>query len=447
MKRNLLIIFVALGFIMLTACSNQISYEAGSYVGSAQGKNGPIRVEVTFSDNKIESVDVVNHQDDLEYATKAVEGMPELILDKQRLDVDAISGATLTSRGIIGAVAQCVTDAGVDPETLGYTSVAEATNGQEILITGLAEDKIITGDEIKAMTPVEFDAISVDASGTETPTTGKGVKLEDILAQYGASQKNFDAIVLTATDGYAIEVPKEVLSARDVIIAYEINGEACDLRTVIPEERAMYWVKFLNKIEIKGAVEQVATSNLALLETASTLCDVEDYKYYDSIDQAITTAQLLEKTGNLTANAVEVAGADGWSRNEEFDTYANQYIKITGENAPMFIGPNLPEGMRMKDMLYNKVGETLILSVAEAQNKYGTTTLNGESGVLISSIFENLSMTQVDQYILTGADGSETAMSLDTLKQGILVLSDNGVNCVFDGQEAVKGVLFIKPQV
>ncbi|WKY47090.1 FMN-binding protein [Eubacteriaceae bacterium ES3] len=450
MKKTIFMIVAALGLMILTACSNQIAYEAGSYVGSAQGKNGPIRVEVTFTDDKIESIEVVNHQDDLEYATKAVEGMPGLILESQRLDVDAVSGATLTSRGIIGAVAQCVTDAGVDPVELGYTSVAESTDGQEILITGLAEDKIITGDEIKAMTPVEFDAISVDASGTETPTTGKGVKLEDILAEYGASQKNFDAIVLTATDGYAIEVPKEVLTTRDVIIAYEINGEAVDLRTVIPEERAMYWVKFLNQIEIKGAVENIATANLALLETAVTLCDIEDYKYYDSIDQAITTAQLLEQTGNLNANTVEVAGADGWSRNEEFDTYSSQYIKITGENAPMFIGPDLPEGMRMKDMLYNKVGDTTILSVKEAQNKYGETTLNGDSGVLIDTIFTDLSVVQSEQYVLTGADGYSVEISLEELKKGILVLSDDGVNCVFDGQDqaqSVKGLLYIKPQV
>ncbi|WKY43648.1 FMN-binding protein [Eubacteriaceae bacterium ES2] len=447
MKKTLLMILIVLGFIMLTACSDQIIYQAGSYVGSAQGKNGPIRVEVTFSDDEIESIEVVNHQDDLEYATKAVEGMPGLILESQRLDVDAISGATLTSRGIIGAVAQCVTDAGIDPETMGYTSVAESTDGQEILITGLAEDKIITGDEIKAMTPVEFDAISVDASGTETPTTGKGVKLEDVLAQYGVSQKNFDAIVLSATDGYAIEVPKEVLSTRDVIIAYEVNGAASDLRTIIPEERAMYWVKFLNQIEIKGVVEQVTATNLALLETAVTLCTVEDYKYYDSIDQAVTTAQLLGQTGNLEANTVEVAGADGWSRNEEFDTYANQYIKISGENAPMFIGPNLPEGMRMKDMLYNKIGETLILSIAEAQDKYGVSILNGESGVLIDAIFADLGLAQANQYVLTGADGYQVVMSLEELKKGLLVLSDDGVEGVFVGQEAVKGLLYIKPQV
>lgn len=105
--------------VMLAGCANGVSYEAGSYVGSAQGKNGSHQGGGDLFENKIESVQVVSYKDDLDYATKAVEGMPESIIAKQRLDVDAVSGATLTSRGIVGAVAQCVTNAGADPEKIG----------------------------------------------------------------------------------------------------------------------------------------------------------------------------------------------------------------------------------------------------------------------------------------------------------------------------------------
>lgn len=447
MKKVYLFLLVAMMFLVLAGCTENQKYQAGSYSGSAQGKNGPIKVDVTFTADKIESVKVVSHQDDLDYAIKAVEGMPEIILDKQRLDVDAVSGATLTSRGIVGAVAQCVTDAGIDPEKLGFVSVDKKTDGQEIQITGLAEDKIITGDEIKAMTPVEFDAISIDASGTQTPTKGKGVKLESILAQYGESQKNYDAIVLNATDGYAIEIPREVLAIRDVIIAYEINGAASDLRTVVPDERAMYWVKFLNKIDIKGAVSAVETENLMLLETAVLQCTSEEYKYYDALDQAISISQLLEKTGVETADTVDVTGIDGWARTENYNLYAKQYIKTTGENVPMFIGPDLPEGMRMKDMLSNKIGKNMILSVTKAQEKYGSTTVGGQTGVSIERLFQELKIKEAPNYILKGADGQEVQISLNDLKKGILCLSDKGVNSVFEGlgnDTSVKGLLSIK---
>jgi len=447
MKKVYLFLLVAMMFLVLAGCTENQKYQAGSYSGSAQGKNGPIKVDVTFTADKIESVKVVSYQDDLDYAIKAVEGMPEIILDKQRLDVDAVSGATLTSRGIVGAVAQCVTDAGIDPEKLGFVSVDKKTDGQEIQITGLAEDKIITGDEIKAMTPVEFDAISIDASGTQTPTKGKGVKLESILAQYGESQKNYDAIVLNATDGYAIEIPREVLAIRDVIIAYEINGAASDLRTVVPDERAMYWVKFLNKIDIKGAVSAVETENLMLLETAVLQCTSEEYKYYDALDQAISISQLLEKTGVETADTVDVTGIDGWARTENYNLYAKQYIKTTGENVPMFIGPDLPEGMRMKDMLSNKIGKNMILSVTKAQEKYGSTTVGGQTGVSIERLFQELKIKEAPNYILKGADGQEVQISLNDLKKGILCLSDKGVNSVFEGlgnDTSVKGLLSIK---
>ena len=447
MKKVYLFLLVAMMFLVLAGCTENQKYQAGSYSGSAQGKNGPIKVDVTFTADKIESIKVVSHQDDLDYAIKAVEGMPEIILDKQRLDVDAVSGATLTSRGIVGAVAQCVTDAGIDPEKLGFVSVDKKTDGQEIQITGLAEDKIITGDEIKAMTPVEFDAISVDASGTQTPTKGKGVKLESILSQYGESQKNYDAIVLNATDGYAIEIPRDVLAIRDVIIAYEINGAASDLRTVVPDERAMYWVKFLNKIDIKGAIAAVETENLVLLETAVLQCTSEEYKYYDALDQAISISQLLEKTGVEKADSVDVTGIDGWARTENYNLYAKQYIKITGENTPMFIGPDLPEGMRMKDMLSNKIGKNMILSVTKAQEKYGSTTVGGQTGISIERLFQELKIKEAPNYVLKGADGQEVQISLADLKKGILCLSDKGVNSVFEGlgnDTSVTGLLSIK---
>jgi len=208
----------------------------------------------------------------------------------------------------------------------------------------------------------------------------------------------------------------------------------------------MYWVKFLNKIELKGLVTQIETKNLAMMETALLLCTPEEYKYYDAIDQAVPTSQLLEKTGGLKTDTVEVVGIDGWARTETYDLYNNQYLKTTGEDAPMFIGPDLPEGMRMKDVLYNKLGEDLILSVTNAEQKYGTTTINGRTGVAIEKIFQELKIAETARYKLIGSDGYEAEISLQDLKSGMLTLSESGVDTVFETPEAasVKGLLFIK---
>lgn len=448
MKKIYVSLLICLIMLSLTACAGNNQYKAGTYTGSAQSKDGPVKVEATFSKDRIEAIKIISNEDNPEYATKAVAGMPGIILNKQSLGVDAVSGATLTSRGILAAVAQCVQEAGVDPKKIGYASVEEKTKGQEILITGLAEEKTITGEEIKEMPAVEFDALSVDSAGKQTPTTGKGVKLEDILAKYGESQKNYDAIALNATDGYAIEIPKDVLAIRDVIIAYEINGEACDLRSVVPDERAMYWVKFLNKIELKGAVVTAETENLIFLETAVLQCQTEDYKYYDTVDKAITTEELLQKTVPEKSDSVGVSGLDGWARNETYDLYKNQYIKITGESAPMFIGPDLPEGMRMKEMLYNKIGKDLILSVTMAQAKLGSVTISDKTGVSIDKIMQELKVKEAATYVLKGTDGYEVQLSAEDLKKGILYVTDQGANCVFEGLEnntAITGLLSIKP--
>ena len=43
-------------------------------------------------------------------------------------------------------------------------------------------------------------------------------------------------------------ISAEILRTRDVLIAFELNGEPTDFRIIIPEERAMFWVRYLREI-------------------------------------------------------------------------------------------------------------------------------------------------------------------------------------------------------
>lgn len=115
--------FMLCFFILLsaTACQEVDSkalYKEGTYKATANGKNGPIEVEVVFSKAKIESVKVVKHSETEGISEEAFKVIPEKIVESQSLAIDAVGGASMSSNAILEAVMNCVVQAGGDPETL-----------------------------------------------------------------------------------------------------------------------------------------------------------------------------------------------------------------------------------------------------------------------------------------------------------------------------------------
>lgn len=86
-------------------------YEDGTYQGSSQGFNGIVTVTVSITDGKITQI-ISSHKDTPRFFQKAWEGIQPKILENQSLQgVDAVSGATYSSAGIIGAVNEALSKA------------------------------------------------------------------------------------------------------------------------------------------------------------------------------------------------------------------------------------------------------------------------------------------------------------------------------------------------
>ena len=101
-KRIALAIVAALG---LSACGGGGggSYTDGEYTGTAPGYNGDLQVMVTITDGKIASVELGEHQETPGMFEAAAEEVPQRIVEEQKTNVEATSGATMTSNGIMGA--------------------------------------------------------------------------------------------------------------------------------------------------------------------------------------------------------------------------------------------------------------------------------------------------------------------------------------------------------
>lgn len=117
------------------------SFTPGTYTGEADGKFDTIVVETEFSENAIESVKVVQHRDTTRIAEPAVQMMPERIVAAQGLGVDTVSGATLTSMGILSAVGSCVDEAGGSAAELRSVGAGDPSGATEALVA----DVVVVG--------------------------------------------------------------------------------------------------------------------------------------------------------------------------------------------------------------------------------------------------------------------------------------------------------------
>lgn len=88
------------------------SFTPGTYIGEGQGKSGPVRLECTFSDSAIQSIDVIESHEHATISAVAFERIPAQIIECQTLDLNTVAGATLSSYAIMNAVAEAVEQAG-----------------------------------------------------------------------------------------------------------------------------------------------------------------------------------------------------------------------------------------------------------------------------------------------------------------------------------------------
>ena len=90
----------------------------GTYEGSANGFSGKIKVSVVIKNQTIRSINILSNSDDEAFFNRAKEGVTVSILAKQSTDVDTVSGATYSSRGIINAVKDALSSSDGEEQTV-----------------------------------------------------------------------------------------------------------------------------------------------------------------------------------------------------------------------------------------------------------------------------------------------------------------------------------------
>lgn len=115
MKKLVSIILSSMMVLSLGACGDPKG-NASTYDGTGEGMHGDVKVQVALEDGKIKDVKVVEQSEIEEIAGPAIERMPQRIVDAQSINVDTVTGATVTSTAILEATKDALTKAGVNLE-------------------------------------------------------------------------------------------------------------------------------------------------------------------------------------------------------------------------------------------------------------------------------------------------------------------------------------------
>lgn len=209
------------------------------YIGTGTSPiGGEVKVEVKIAKGEIKSVNVISHNETEGIGTNAVDQIPGAIVEKQNVDVDAVAGATLTSKAICEAVADAMTQAGLTPaEMVEPTAPASQNNGSagasgplsagtysatakgmgdvtvtitvddagaitDVQIEGAGETAGIGTNAIEKLPNAILEAQSADVDGVAGATiTSNAIKtaLSDCLAQASSGTSAAEGTAYTAT--------------------------------------------------------------------------------------------------------------------------------------------------------------------------------------------------------------------------------------------------------
>ena len=105
MKKLLILTLTIVLVTGLVGCGTKnIIYKTGTYEGNAEGHIGPIKVQIVTDQYNIKQIKILDQQETPVIADIVYEKIPNRVIKANTSDVEVVSGATYTSKGLIKAI-------------------------------------------------------------------------------------------------------------------------------------------------------------------------------------------------------------------------------------------------------------------------------------------------------------------------------------------------------
>ena len=160
----------------------------GQYITQGTSMHGNIDVLTVITDGAISQVKVLNHKESRTIGEYACTNMPLRIVETQCLDVDTITGSSITSRAIVSAVEAAIVEAGGDPELFtGYVAPeVEKTVVQktvDVAIAGAGPAGLMAAWAAAEQGKSVLICERMGYTGGTTPITGGGIYTQETEIQ------------------------------------------------------------------------------------------------------------------------------------------------------------------------------------------------------------------------------------------------------------------------
>ena len=198
----------------------------GYYEGTGNGFAGPVKLFIEIKDKSIIGIYIVKTSDDAGFFNRAKEGVTASILEKQSTDVDTVSGATYSSRGIIEAVSNAI------------EAAKKAKKGETDTET---EDDTEKPDTSKASSYYGVVVCNPDESGAFTAynlhvkvmfQNGKIIAVSDV---YGDGDSQNDTYITKAVSGSSKHprVVTQIVNKNGIDGVDTVSGATCTSKAVL----------------------------------------------------------------------------------------------------------------------------------------------------------------------------------------------------------------------
>ena len=289
-----------------------LPYADGVYTGSSRGYGGTVQVQVTMEGGHITDVQILRAKQETSSFLRRAKRLLKTVLQEQTWEVDAVSEATYTSRGILGAIRNALTGEVVNnplppqpkpAEPLVEEVFEEPSAYLDGVYTATAEgfggpitvQVTITGDTITDITIVSHDgettsyfakARSVVSAILETGTpTGVDAVSEATYSSTGILNAVKQALAKAANPEGTASQPEETETPADGEEAAASEPQVMEpvVEVVQPEEKqptarewvTELWQSIFPQQEQPASSEEVPASREAAEEPASSAAEPE----------------------------------------------------------------------------------------------------------------------------------------------------------------------------
>lgn len=417
--------------LVLGGCSSKGGLKDGTFTASSQGMNGDVKVEVVMKNEKIESVKVLEHKETAGISDTPINNLPSEIVEYQSVNVDVITGATLTSNAILTAVKDCLKQAGAtDTQFMAETNkvagglvqksadvviiggggagmsaaVSAAEKGAKVIViektAALGGNTVLAGGGYNA-----FDAQreqKQEMSTAQRDTINKIVNVEaknelhqqlidqvkEQLAEYDANNSTY---LFDSLEFHAIQTYDGGDYTGDIELIYEFAKQAADMLQYL-EDHGVVWKEttrtYLGALWPRSHEAQNYKSGQGFIDTFVKIIEENDFdveiikeveaKEFIMKDGAVVGVKATATNGTpyeITANNGVILATGGFAANKEM---RKQYDPTLLDTMPTSNNPAMTgDGIIMAQTIgANLVGMNKIQSLPVCNPVTGQTSDN-----------------------------------------------------------------------